>query len=89
MNHVLPLQARQHRMQLTPSANSTSDCGCQHEDDSHLPAPVALYLKLTLDLHKIFSRHHVLDPRLQQILLSGIAVVHPPTTFNLTALTRQ
>jgi hypothetical protein len=91
MNHILPLQARQHRMQLSPNAHCTSDCGCQHEDDSHLlrcshPARQALYPKLVTDLHKIFSRHHV-DPWLRQILLSGIAVVHPPTTFNLTTLT--
>jgi hypothetical protein len=88
---VLPLHAQQHRMQLTPTANCPSDCGCHHEDDSHLlqcphPDRQALYAKLALDLRKIFSRHHV-DPWLRQILLSGIAEVHQPTRFNLTALT--
>jgi hypothetical protein len=78
-------------MKLTPNANCTSACGCQHEDNFHLlrcphPDRQALYIKLTIDLHKIFSRHHV-DPWLRQILLSGIATAHPPTTFNLTALT--
>jgi hypothetical protein len=84
MNHILPLQARQHRMKLTPSAACPSVCGELREDEDHLlrcPHPT-----LVKTLQKIFLQHHV-DPWLRQLLLSGIAAVHPATPCNLTALT--
>jgi hypothetical protein len=91
MNHILPLQARQHRMQLTPSAACTSACGALLEDEAHLlrcphPARCSIYPTLAKKLHQIFNKHHV-DPWLRQLLLSGIAAVHPATPCNLTALT--
>jgi hypothetical protein len=64
MNHILPLQARQHRMQLTPSAACTSACGALLEDEAHLlrcphPARCSIYPTLAKTLHKIFNKHHV------------------------------
>jgi hypothetical protein len=35
-NHILPLQQRQFRFQLTPSAGCPSECGCLKETDTHL-----------------------------------------------------
>jgi hypothetical protein len=93
LNNILPLQARQHHMHLTPSASCPSECGCLFEDEAHLlrcphPDRCSIYPKLVLTLRILFQKHHV-DPWLRQLLFSSIADAHPATPFNLTALTPQ
>jgi hypothetical protein len=91
VNHILPLQHRQFRFHLSPSAACPSECGCLEETDSHLllcphPERRCIYRSSLKAINDTGKQHHA-DPWLQQILASVLATYDPSIRFNLTSLT--
>jgi hypothetical protein len=91
VNHILPIQQRQFRFGLSPSASCPSDCGCLEETDTHLlHCPHPDRQRLHSDLHlaiRSTPRKHNADPWLRQILFSLLSTAAAPIPFTLASLT--